>query len=412
VVPADVTLRRQKVRALGEAFAAPELATARVSAYVADTAFRIDDVEAREVRTPSALCALAASAPPPQGTPLGKIAVLVPRNSVGLTLAKAVVGGFLAGNEVLVRLPTQLERTRPLVDALLREHLPGVTTAPDDLSSRAFLTGAMHDPSIAAVVVYGDDAWIDDYRGLAERTRTELYFEGPGSDPLIVLEGCDVDVAVDAALRGGLHNGGQSCSAFERFFVHQSLHDAFVTRLVARLEGLRVGAPTDRAAGVGPIASSRVRARILDQIAAARAEGATLRFGGQVVQDVHEGLPALVPAVLTGCTPAMAVMAEETFGPVFPVMAFAEDDGLLSAVDACRYGLNAAAFGPGAERLRGWLTARHRNVFIDATPFDAASLPERNVDGGYRRSGFAWRFRDGEATVTEGPRILARALQR
>ncbi len=435
--PADLATRLARVRDLGAAFADPAHADARVQAYVADTAFRVEDVEHREVRTPAALCALAGAggidlARIAERRPLGKVAVVVPRNSVGLTIAKAVVGAYLAGNEVVVRLPTQLERTLPHVEALLRTHLDGVTLAPAHLGSQAFLDASLDDREVQAVVVYGDDAWIDAYRPRAERTRTALYFEGPGKDPLVVLEGADVETAVDAAIRGGLHNGGQSCSAFERFYVHASLHDAFVDRLVARLAALRRGDPRDREVGIGPIASSRVLARIVAQLGDATARGARLVAGGTVVNDVHAGLPSLVPAVLTGCTPDMDVLRDETFGAVFPVVSFQDGESLLSVLDACRYGLNAAVIGTalgaeggspppsatpppahGAARLlHAWLAARHRNAYLNATPFDPASLPSRMVDGGYRRSGFSWTFPDAACVVAEGPRILAHVLSR
>jgi len=420
--PFDERLRN--VRALGEAWSEPSFARQLVDAYVSDTAARTVDARQREVRTPSVLCGLdmlaaragqddRTDAKPdakPNDRPYGRVAVAVPRNSVGLTIAKAVVGAYLAGNEVLMRLPEQLTRTRPLVESLLRAHLQGVTLAPEGLNGRAFLQASFEDPSIDAVVIYGDDAWIDRYFPLAERTRTRMYFEGPGKDPLIVLPGADLAVAVDAAIRGGLHNGGQSCSAFERFFVHRSLHDPFVALLEERLRALRIGRPDDAETDVGPIASRVVMSRLVQQLEEAQQAGAVLRLGGAVIPDVHDGLPAMAPALLTHVTPQMTIMADESFGPVFPVMPFDDDGDLLPAVDDNRYGLNAAVFGPGAERYVPWLEARHRNTYVDATPFDVASLPTRIWDGGYRRSGFCWLPEGDRMVVREGRRLLAQVL--
>jgi succinate-semialdehyde dehydrogenase/glutarate-semialdehyde dehydrogenase len=406
--------RLKNVRALGHAFGEPTFAKRLVEAYVHDTAFRVADATHREVITPATLCKLPLleARAVRDALPLGKVAVIVPRNSVGLTIAKAVVGAYLSGNEILVRMPAQLVRTMPLLEELLRSHLEGVTFAPMETSGKAFIESSLRDPRIAALVVYGDDAWIDAYRPLAEATGTRLFFEGPGSDPFIVMEGADVELAVDAAIRGGMHNGGQSCSAFERFFVHASLHDRFVACLVERLARMRIGSPFDPDAEVGPIASKTVLARIVDQIAEAQEQGARLAFGGTVVEDVHQGLPSLVPAVLTRAEPWMKIMADETFGNVFPIFAFDSDADLLPAVDATRYGLNAAAFGPGAGRLEEWLEERHRNVYVDATPFDTTSLPTRILDGGFRRSGFCWLPVGDRLETFEGRRLLAHALSR
>jgi succinate-semialdehyde dehydrogenase/glutarate-semialdehyde dehydrogenase len=413
-VPASLSDRLARVRALGRAYSDPVLGERLIRAYVGDTAFRVEDATHRELTTPAALCGLPVldNIIPDGAEPLGTVAVVVPRNSVGLTIAKAVVGAWLGGNRVIVRLPNQLRATLPLMQALISDHLPGVLFAPHDISGAAFLQGALSEPDVAAVVIYGDDAWIDAYRPLAERSGKHVLFEGPGNDPLLVVEGADVDAAVAAAIRGGLHNGGQSCSAFERFFVHRSLHDSFVRALVERLSLMRIGPPEDLGAAIGPIGSSRVLHRIVDQIDDAVRAGATLHFGGEVVPDVHSGMPAMVPAVLTGCTAAMTVMRDETFGPVFPIVAFDDDDDLLPAVDATRYGLNAAVFGPSAARHDAWLVERHRNVYLNATPFDRASLPTRIVDGGYRRSGLHWVPVDGALTTRHGPRILANTLVR
>lgn len=408
----DFDRRLRQVRALGHAYSDPTFAEQLVSAYVHDTSFRWEDATHREITTPATLCKLPLleARSLREAAPLGKVAVVVPRNSVGLTIAKAVVGAYLSGNDVVVRLPTQLARTAPLLEELLREHLDGVTFAAREIGGARFLEESLRDPLVAAVVVYGDDAWIDPYRPLAESTGTRLFFEGPGSDPLIVLEGANVEHAVDAAIRGGMHNGGASCSAFERFFVHASLHDAFVACLVERVAAMRIGSPFDRDAQVGPIASKTVLARILSQLAAAESEGARLLHGGAVVENVHQGMPSLVPAVLVGAQPWMRVMHEETFGPVFPVARFESDAELLPAVDATRYGLNAAAFGPQAHRLEAWLEARHRNVYVNATPFDTTSLPTRILDGGFRRSGFAWVPTTNGYETFEGRRLLAHAL--
>lgn len=410
-VPLDFDARLACVRALGAAFAAPAQREPLVAAYMRDTLLLRRDVLARESEVPSRLCALPilGARDLRDARPSGGVAVLVPKNSVGLTIAKAVVGGWLTGNRVVVRFPAQLKHSAPLFAALLRAHLPGIEIAPDG-PGPAFLAAALRDPGIGAVVVYGDDSWIGEYRALAEETRTRVLFEGPGNDPLVVLPDADVDAAVDAAIRGGMLNGGQSCSAFERFFVHRSLHAAFVGRLAARVSAMRIGHPDDPASEVGPIASKVVRERLVAQLDDALQQGARLVCGGRMADAGVPDAPALEPAVLAGCRPGMRIVDEENFGAVFPVVAWQEHDELMELLEAGRHGLNAAAYGPCPAALRAWMRASHRNSYVDSTPADAANLPTRIADGGMRRSAFIWEMEGERLVVRGGRRLLALEL--
>jgi succinate-semialdehyde dehydrogenase/glutarate-semialdehyde dehydrogenase len=408
-LPTDFDERLRNVRRLGVALSEAPLRERVIEAYMADTAFLRRDVVQREISTPSRLCSLPllGARPVREGAPLGKVAVVVPKNSLGLTIAKAVVGSYLAGNETIVRLPGQLARTLPIYATMLQELLPGVSFAPQGSSGGAFLEACFRDPTMAGVVIYGDDGWIDPYRPLAQATGTKLVFEGPGNDPLVVLEDADLEGSVDAALRGGLHNGGQSCSAFERMFVHASILEAFTDRLVDRVAAMKIGSPEHEDVAIGPIASPKVLARLLRQLEDARSKGATTRFGGRVVATGYQSLSALEPTVLTGCCSDMAIVSDETFGAVFPLMSFSSIGELMPSLDATRYGLNAAVFGTCPAPLRDYLFSNHRNAYENSTPVDPVNLPTRVVDGGYRRSGFVWERRGDDYVTRYGRRFLA-----
>ena len=240
----DFEQRLAHVRALGRAFLEPAVRKSLLESYGRDTLLLPKDIAVRELEVPARLCSLPvlAACDIRNAQPCGGVAILMPKNSIGLTIAKAVVGAWLTGNRVVVRFPTQLVHSAPVFSELLRTHLPGIEIV-SDCSGPQFLSNALRDAGIQAVVIYGDDSWIDAYRPLAESTRTRVLFEGPGNDPLIVGADADIDAAVDAAIRGGLMNGGQSCSAFERFFVHRDVHANFVGRLAARVAGMRIGPP-------------------------------------------------------------------------------------------------------------------------------------------------------------------------
>lgn len=401
-----------RVRALATALESPPFAAAFVDAYIRDTGFTWREVWAREIATPARLLRLQAeqTAGETGRLPVGQVAVMMPKNSLGLTLAKAVASAYLAGNTTVVYLPRQLTASAPLYASLLREQLGStqVRIAHGDAGAR-FLEMQLAQPACAAVVIYGDDTWIETYVPLGRAHGKKLIFEGPGNDPLIVWPGADLDQAVDGAVRGGLNNGGQSCSALERFFVHVELYEDFTRRLIDRLAALRLGSPFDPATAVGPLASPRVWGRLHAQLRASVARGARVRWGGSSLFEPVTGRPLLQPAVLTGCRPDMPVVRDETFGPVFPLLAFAEADGLLAALDATAYGLNTAAHGPLPPAVQDYLLATHRNVYWDSTAVCPHNLPTRLTDGGYKRSGLLWDFWPG-ADPRDAPRSGRRNL--
>ena len=160
---------------------------------------------------------------------------------------------------------------------------------------------------------------------------------------------------------------------------------------------------------MGPLASPRVWGRLHAQLRASVARGARVRWGGSSLFEPVTGRPLLQPAVLTGCRPDMPVVRDETFGPVFPLLAFAEADGLLAALDATAYGLNTAAHGPLPPAVQDYLLATHRNVYWDSTAVCPHNLPTRLTDGGYKRSGLLWDFWPG-ADPRDAPRSGRRNL--
>lgn len=161
---------------------------------------------------------------------------------------------------------------------------------------------------------------------------------------------------------------------------------------------------------LGPMASPKAFERIGEHIADAVAQGARVVTGGRTWHEARTGLSGWEPAVLVGARATMDIVAEETFGPVFPVVTYEDDDELWPMVEACRYGLNASIFGPDGADHVAWLSSRHRNVYVNATPFDLDQLETRIVDGGYGGSalhgepvGTSYRWR-------HGPRRLAQTL--
>lgn len=407
-----IAQRLENLRKLASSLRKPAFRQQFIGAYVADTAFLTKHVGIREIDVPYRLLmarSLEQWSSMSNRKPLGGVAVLVPKNSIGLTLAKAIASSYVMGNRTLVYFPVSLKQTGPVYAELLQTHLENTEVITGEMSSAAFMRKCLKDPEIKAIVIYGDDAWIDVYRPLAEETQTKIIFEGPGNDPMIVFEDADLLQAVQGALEGGLNNGGQSCSALERFFVQDSCYENFVELLCKSLSHLKCGSADEMSSDVGPIASKVIFQRMQQQLQESVALGARLRCGGQVHHDSITHFPILEPVVLTECNPEMPVVRDETFGPVFPILRFHNEEDLLPMLDQTKYGLNACSYGTTPEFVKDYLESNHRNVYYNSTAASQCNLPTRLMDGGFRRSGIIWNFTN-EITETTGRRSLPHEL--
>jgi acyl-CoA reductase-like NAD-dependent aldehyde dehydrogenase len=160
----------------------------------------------------------------------------------------------------------------------------------------------------------------------ASRAFVPVSLELGGKDPLIVLEGADVEAAAISAVIGGCVGNGQNCFSTERIYVADSLYDDFVDALVAQARRVRPNFPNIREGFLGPFIMERQAAIVAAQLADARERGAEILTGGEIID--HGGLWCL-PTVVTGVDHQMLLMREETFGPVLPVMRFQDEDSVF-----------------------------------------------------------------------------------
>ena len=159
-----------------------------------------------------------------------------------------------------------------------------------------------------------------------------------GKDPLIVDAGVDPVWAAGQAAVGCFANAGQICTSVERIYVHADVADAFLDELVARAKALRVGPGTDPSTEMGPMIDEGQRAKVAGHVQAAVDAGAELLCGGSPIEGAGSYYP---PTVLSGVRPGMAVVEEETFGPVAAVQVVGSFDEALSLAEGTPYGLAA-----------------------------------------------------------------------
>ena len=167
-------------------------------------------------------------------------------------------------------------------------------------------------------------------------TVKKLALELGGHAPFIVFDDADLDAAVDGAVQSKYRNAGQTCVCTNRFYVHESIHDAFVEKLAARTAKMKVGNGFDEGVVQGPLIEEAAVKKVEQHVSDATAKGAKLVAGGK-----RSSLGGLFyePTVLSNVTPDMLIMREETFGPVAAVVKFKTEEEAIAAANDTDFGL-------------------------------------------------------------------------
>jgi betaine-aldehyde dehydrogenase len=248
-------------------------------------------------------------------------------------------------------------------------------------------TGRMlsRHPRIRKISLTGEVGTGKAVMGDASSTLKYVTLELGGKSPLIIFDDAKLDNAVGAALLANFYSAGEVCSNGTRVFVHRNVRNAFIEKLKARVEAMRIGDPLDSSTQVGALISANHMEKVLGYIRRGREEGAQLLCGGDryVEKDCGRG-NFVSPTVFDGCTDDMAIVREEIFGPVMSVLEFSDEDEVVSRANDTEFGLSAGVFTNDltrAHRVIGALEAgtcwiNHYNITPIELPF-----------GGHKRSG-------------------------
>ncbi|WP_049131043.1 succinate-semialdehyde dehydrogenase, partial [Enterobacter asburiae] len=314
--------------------------------------------------------------------PLGPILAVMPWNFPLWQVLRGAVPILLAGNSYLLKHAPNVLGSADLIgqifaDAGFPEGVFGWVNATNDGVSQA-----INDRRIAAVTVTGSvraGAAIGAQAGAALK---KCVLELGGSDPFIVLNDADLDLAVKAAVAGRYQNTGQVCAAAKRFIVEEGIAETFTRRFVEAVSALKLGAPDREENFIGPMARFDLRDELHQQVQATLAEGATLLLGGEKISG--EG-NYYAPTVLTNVTPSMTAFRQELFGPVAAVTVAKDAEHALTLANDSDFGLSATVFTADAALADKFSRELEcGGVFING--FSASDA--RVAFGGVKKSGF------------------------
>jgi acyl-CoA reductase-like NAD-dependent aldehyde dehydrogenase len=303
--------------------------------------------------------------------PRGVVALLVPWNDPIAIACGQLAACLVTGNTVVLK-PS--EKT-PLATARLVELL-GLPAGVLELllgDERAGRPLSAH-PGVDMVIHTGSVATGRELARLCAGDLRKTLLELGGKDPLIVDAGVDPGWAAGQAAAGAFANAGQLCTSVERIVVHEAVAAPFVEALVDAAQ----------ATTIGPLIDEAQRAVVEAHVQDALGRGATLRAGGDPGDGPGFHYP---PTVLEGCTADMAVIREETFGPVAAVQVVGSFDEALAAANATEYGLAATVLTPSmANTQLAWRELRAGTVKVNAVWGGApggAAQPQRASGTGF-----------------------------
>ena len=334
-------------------------------------------------------------------SPAGDGRVLVSRRPVGpcllitpwnfpLAMATRKVAPAVAAGCTMVLKPAKQTPLTTLAFAQIMLHAglpPGVLNVITSGSAGAVSAPLMQDARLRKVSFTGST---EVGRVLVRQSADRLLrtsMELGGNAPFLVLEDADLDAAVEGALLAKMRNGGEACTAANRLLVHESLAEPFAERLAARMAGLVVGRGTRPGVEVGPLIDEAQREKVAELVGEATAGGAQVLCGGAAVDG-----PGYFyrPTVLVDPPADAALLHEEVFGPVAPIVAFSDEDEAIATANATEYGLVAYLYTRDLaralrvmERLDTGMVGINRGVVSNAAaPFGGVKASGLGREGG------------------------------
>jgi succinate-semialdehyde dehydrogenase/glutarate-semialdehyde dehydrogenase len=307
--------------------------------------------------------------------PVGVAALVTPWNFPAAMATRKIAPAFAAGCTSVLKPAAETPLTALAVaDLLIEAGLPeGCVEVVPATDAPAVVTAWLEDPRVRKISFTGSTGVGRHLLRQAADRVVNASMELGGNAPFVVTEDADVEAAVAGALIAKFRNGGQACTAANRFYVHADVAEAFVARFGAEVEKLTVGAAVDGAA-IGPLISAKAVERVTASVELAVGEGARISHQAAVPDLPGYFFP---PTVLVDVPVDATILEEEIFGPVAPIVTWRDEAELLGAVNGTEHGLAAYVFAGDlgralrlGERIEAGMVGINRGLVSDpSAPF-------------------------------------------
>jgi len=279
--------------------------------------------------------------------PLGVVLAIMPWNFPLWQVFRFAAPALMAGNTCVLKHASNVPGCALAVEEIfVQAGFPGGVFRTVLIGSNG-VKALIEHPLVRAVTLTGSTPAGKAVAAQAGAVLKKTVLELGGSDPYIVLEDADLDLAVDTCVASRLINSGQSCVNAKRFIVVEALASAFTARFVERMKARKMGDPLSDGTDIGPQARRDLRDTLHEQVLESVRRGAKLVLGGEIPPGSGAFYP---PTVLVGVTPGMPAYDEELFGPVAAIISAKNEEDAVRIANDTPFGLGAAVFTKDAQR--------------------------------------------------------------
>lgn len=331
--------------------------------------------------------------------PLGVVAAIGPWNWPALIGIWQIAPALRMGNAVVVKPSSYTPLSVLGVVELMNRHLPAglLTVVSGNREVGARIAG---HPGIAKVMFTGSTETGREIVRSSADNLARLTLELGGNDPGIVLPGADAKAIAEGLFWGIFINTGQTCAALKRLYVHESVHDEVVAALAALAESIPMGPGTSEESLLGPLSTPQQFDIVSRLVEDARARGAKIVTGGEPAPEL--GRQFYRTTIVTDIEDGAALVDEEQFGPVIPVIRYSDLDDAIARANAAEQGLGASVWGDPAEARKvaerlesGTVWINQHGTLNPAVPF-----------GGVKASGYGLEFGAHGLKAVAAPKVI------
>ncbi len=326
--------------------------------------------------------------------PLGCILGIMPWNFPLWQVVRFAVPALFAGNTVLLKHAPNVCGTSLLIEEIFKKASFPPHTFQSLLLTNESASLPIKHPSIRGISFTGSVRGGREVASLAGQYLKKLVLELGGSDPFIVFEDAQLEMASETACHSRLLNSGQSCISAKRFIVHERVSARFENLLRSSMSSKKVGDPLEMNTDVGPLARADLREHLHGQVRSSIEGGAKLVLGGEIPRMKGYFYP---PTILANVTPGMSVFEEETFGPVAAIISAKSHDEAVVLANQTSYGLGASLFSSDIQMAEK-IAVKSLNAgacFVNALVRSDPRLPFGGIQGsGYGRELGKFGFRE------------------